>query len=94
MPRQLDTDTNNTLIDLNFILKAAANLFYIWYQPLARSGSLQRFIYPSRSLAFLILPNPILILADVFEADPILILADILINPSLAEKGARLGWNR
>ena len=55
---------------------------------------IQRFIYPSRSLAFLILPNPILILADVFEADPILILADILIDPSLAEKGARLGWDR
>jgi len=58
------------------------------------AGFTQRFIYPSRSLAFLILPNPILILADVFEADPILILADILIDPSLAEKGARLGWDR
>ena len=54
----------------------------------------QRFIYPSRSLAFLILPNPLLILADVFEADPILILADTPIDPSLAGKGARLGWNR
>ena len=54
----------------------------------------QRFIYPSRSLAFLILPNPLLILADVFEADPILILADTPIDPGLAEKGARLGWDR
>ena len=54
----------------------------------------QRFIYPSRSLAFLILPNPIPILADVFEADLILILADTPIDPSLAGKGARLGWDR
>jgi hypothetical protein len=54
----------------------------------------QRFIYPSRSLAFLILPNPLPILADVFEADPILILADTPIDPGLAEKGARLGWDR
>jgi len=57
-------------------------------------GWKQRFIYPSRSLAFLILPNPLLILADVFEADPILILADTPIDPGLAEKGARLGWDR
>ena len=61
---------------------------------LYRVRSAQRFIYPSRSLAFLILPNPIPILADVFEADPILILADTPIDPGLAEKGARLGWDR
>ena len=76
--------TNSHSLD---ILMAAHSL-------LSHAHLLQRFIYPSRSLAFLILPNPILILADVFEADPILILADILIDPSLAEKGARLGWDR
>jgi hypothetical protein len=60
-------------------------------RPPSPERSPQRFIYPSRSLAFLILPNPLLILADVFEADPILILADTPIDPGLAEKGARLG---
>ena len=46
---------------------------------------------PDLSEAGLILPNPILILADVFEDNPSLIPADTPINPSLSEKGPRLG---
>jgi hypothetical protein len=57
-------------------------------------GPRQRFIYPEVSYSYIILPNPIPILADVFEDNPGLILADTPIDPGLSKRGAWLGRAR